>query len=695
MANSARIDELQRRFAENPRRYFAPLANEYRKNGNLEQAILICQEYLPQQPGHMSGHIVYGQTLYEAGRFAEARAVFETAVALDPENLIALHHLGDIARQLGDIDAARSWYRRVLETDPRNDEIIGLLAQLESASPVAQTATDPSAPAAEAPVSEPDTANVTEYEPTSVPTIPASAGTSEEPLGFEPTSADSSEANAGVADRIETQSSRYEPPPLPATTDDDAFELVPMESSAPQHPTEADLADTEATEAEDWTESADAESTPEDEMSVASVPPAASGAPAADALDAGLFGEDEAIDEDDEVVGVELSVDAPREGAEIEREVDIFETPPHGAETSPYARAEAPAPVGDVEESVEPPVASGFGVETSPIDGGRDGRETPPSPEEAFVTETMADLYLRQGHLESALNIFRRLVALRPGDEHLRDRLRGVEELLFGATVELPAPTAPTPPSVPAAIETEIVEPAAAEQKTAPVVADEPESAIQEVVEPSAAEPESVVPLAESLAESQPTPAESMAISTDAAPAIPAEPKPTIREFLAGILAQQTVRTTSATTESMESPDVQANGAGTTSDVQTPEAPVTEVPEEASTTPLASIFDEASPSDANVTAATVLAEAFSDETASSTPLEGVPAHRAPNELSLDHVFRTPGKGVESGGFSFDRFFSEQSKDKKPAPPPDPQENPTGTLDDIEQFNAWLNGLKKT
>src|SRR5438270_2344009 len=111
MASSARIDELRKKFDENPRRYFAPLANEYRKVGDLEQAIFICQEYLPQQPGHMSGHIVYGQALFEVGRRDEARVVFETALSLDPENLIALRHLGDIAREAGDNTMARQWYQ--------------------------------------------------------------------------------------------------------------------------------------------------------------------------------------------------------------------------------------------------------------------------------------------------------------------------------------------------------------------------------------------------------------------------------------------------------------------------------------------------------------------------------------------------------------------------------------------------------
>ena len=38
MSYSARIDELEKKFSENARRYFAPLANEYRKAGDVEQA---------------------------------------------------------------------------------------------------------------------------------------------------------------------------------------------------------------------------------------------------------------------------------------------------------------------------------------------------------------------------------------------------------------------------------------------------------------------------------------------------------------------------------------------------------------------------------------------------------------------------------------------------------------------------------
>ena len=60
----------------------------------------------------------------------EAAVVFHQALALDPENIIVLRHLGDIARQRGDVDEARSWYSRALDGDPHDAEIAAYLAEL-------------------------------------------------------------------------------------------------------------------------------------------------------------------------------------------------------------------------------------------------------------------------------------------------------------------------------------------------------------------------------------------------------------------------------------------------------------------------------------------------------------------------------------------------------------------------------------
>src|SRR5438552_445847 len=120
MDGTNRIDELEQKFIENPRRYFAPLANEYRKAGNPHQAIAICRAHLAQLPGHMSGQIVYGQALFEGGEYDQAQTVFENALAMDRENLVALRHLGDIALRKGETAAARQWYGKILEIDPKD-----------------------------------------------------------------------------------------------------------------------------------------------------------------------------------------------------------------------------------------------------------------------------------------------------------------------------------------------------------------------------------------------------------------------------------------------------------------------------------------------------------------------------------------------------------------------------------------------
>src|SRR5258708_36615707 len=87
----------------------------------------MCQEYLAQQPGHMSGHIVFGQALFEAKRLPEARTVFETALTLDPEHLIALRHLADIPRDPGEATAAGGWHERGLHACPRHEEIAAIM----------------------------------------------------------------------------------------------------------------------------------------------------------------------------------------------------------------------------------------------------------------------------------------------------------------------------------------------------------------------------------------------------------------------------------------------------------------------------------------------------------------------------------------------------------------------------------------
>ncbi len=144
MSPGARLQDLTAKYMQNPRRFFVPLANEYRLAGELDRAIALCREHLPAQPGHMSGHIVLGRAYFEKGDAEAAREVFLTSVSLDDENVIALRHLGDIARLRNEIGEARQWYARVLDADPQNAEIERLLRSLHETGRPPSTGVVPS-----------------------------------------------------------------------------------------------------------------------------------------------------------------------------------------------------------------------------------------------------------------------------------------------------------------------------------------------------------------------------------------------------------------------------------------------------------------------------------------------------------------------------------------------------------------------
>ncbi|CAN5711247.1 hypothetical protein BH23GEM1_BH23GEM1_04100 [soil metagenome] len=257
----ARLDELERKFEENPRRYFAPLANEYRKAGDAQRAVDLCRAQLPELPGHISGHIVLGQALYDSGDFPGSRATLETALALDPENIVALRYLGDIARETGDIEGAERWYTRTVEADPYNEAATVALQSLRETTPlVTQNAqpptpdadetqtTDvepftPTAPEVDAP-SEPllvtDAAPATGFEPTAYepeqpPTEPADQAAESEPLPDDVVQADPSPAAESELlpdDAVQADPSPADVEPEPAEFAGD-LEISAAESTEP------------------------------------------------------------------------------------------------------------------------------------------------------------------------------------------------------------------------------------------------------------------------------------------------------------------------------------------------------------------------------------------------------------------------------------------------------------------------------
>jgi hypothetical protein len=707
MASSDRIDELKRKFDENPRRYFAPLANEFRKSGDLDQAILICQEFLPQQPGHMSGHIVYGQALYESGRIDEAHGVFETALSLDPENLIALRHLGDIAARQGDPTSARRWYERVLEADPRNDEIQSLLANLGNSAVAPAPAPAYSAPEPSAETEAPRVGSEPES-PATVPshheelldldvTVPDEPGEMHafaEPVSFEPEdpsmafdpgsvggfestpeTADLMPSSEGRAEGFEaTEFSAPDAPVEQAEGLESAFEVetgvhVAFFQALPglEPPPAAEPTAHAPTGSESFPDLDEPMSEDRGEV----IPP--HGDPSAETAVAPA-----ATDHDDSLLDFEMPVDdAPTRSASddvgdraemgSERVVDAHaaaptiptELPPEviAAESelidehvsaAPGAPSEIESDVSQAESVgdrnvggeldfldvgdeadergvVEEVPASSDAVHAEAALAGDAPADQPPAEHRLFVTETMAELYLKQGLRPEALSVYEQLSTAAPGDERLAARVASLRAEL----ADLAKASGPRVRDFFASFA--VRRPGERSVASAPPANDD---------------------FGGNYTDEFPTPPSSRAVPPSPEQAV--EPTP------------------SASAEGIV------------------ERPGGSIDALFGNRPIGSVEDSA---------ASALAQAFGTES-DATPLAGNPTRPASGELTLDSVFRDGSRGTPNAqGFSFDQFFSQNVEGEKTSgnasqEPSAGREPAERSEDDIEQFNSWLQGLKQ-
>jgi tetratricopeptide (TPR) repeat protein len=95
--DNPRIEDLRRRVQKDPASIaFAQLAEEYRRAGDCEEAIRVCETGLAQHPAYLSARVTLGRALFELGRLDEARAEFLRVLDAAPDNLIAVGKLAEI-----------------------------------------------------------------------------------------------------------------------------------------------------------------------------------------------------------------------------------------------------------------------------------------------------------------------------------------------------------------------------------------------------------------------------------------------------------------------------------------------------------------------------------------------------------------------------------------------------------------------
>lgn len=123
MAPSREIEKLQRRWQENPLGLtFAPLAEAYRKEGMLPDALELLEIGLTQHPNYVPAHIVRGRCFLDGRADGAAVAAFSRVLDLDPENVIALKGLADVSERGDRLPEAAHWLERLLDFDGSNED---------------------------------------------------------------------------------------------------------------------------------------------------------------------------------------------------------------------------------------------------------------------------------------------------------------------------------------------------------------------------------------------------------------------------------------------------------------------------------------------------------------------------------------------------------------------------------------------
>lgn len=411
-----RLRELQEKFEENPRRYFAPLANEYRKGGQPKRAIEICRSQLSQMPGHMSGQIVYGQSLYECGEFEEAKQVFERALALDPENLIALRSLGDMSLQSGNTVDARKWYTRLLDADPHDAAVIALVSEIDASAEAAPVPTPQEIPGVDEDAGDQAIPFIADTEGSPVgsdaETTPVASATAPGESSPTPsaTSVSVSEPNTASAPMSESAS-------VSASTAASA----PMSESAPAS---APVSESIAASAPESPPSAVSRATPPLGLERHyPVEPAEAELPIDQSIpDQGLGAEGLQGRRQDEPMGAEgLRAAAPEQPPE-----------PIGAEglhgkPVPTPLAGATGSRSDDENALDTWTPPPAGTVPEPKESPKEDRSFAGPGPEPFVNETMAQLYLQQGYRQLALRVYYQLAESRPNDQVLKARIAEIE----------------------------------------------------------------------------------------------------------------------------------------------------------------------------------------------------------------------------------------------------------------------------
>ncbi|OGW37599.1 MAG: hypothetical protein A2010_11285 [Nitrospirae bacterium GWD2_57_9] len=404
---TSEITKLTERIAKDPRsKLFVPLAEEYKKSGDVEMAIHVLTEGLRNNPGYITARSFLGKLLIEKGDLPAAQKEFEEVVKAIPDNLMAQRKLGDLyALQSRPADALKQ-YRIVLSLNPKDSETTMLIAEAEAGHDITKHLALPKAAAGSAPETQKEKPPPASPQPRSAPVAQNPA----KPL--QPMAAAEEEPeDVLVVEPLDEviSSQRPEKVQKPAAGDFDFLD-------------ETAQATIFSDDREHTSENASANAP--FSLSEPVLAEERDGA-AGDALDAPFTLEDEVLpsgqQEEQNPFALEEPFAVQEASAGHERMADpLFEL------NVPLAGHEGDAPTqADDADAISAEII-----------------EEPEKKADDFTTDTLAELYISQGFFEKAVDIYERMLVDKPNSQGLKDKLINVRAMAAAAGQEAGADTA-------------------------------------------------------------------------------------------------------------------------------------------------------------------------------------------------------------------------------------------------------------
>jgi tetratricopeptide (TPR) repeat protein len=425
---ASEIVKLTERIAKDPKsKLFVPLAEEYKKVGDIEMAIAVLQEGLKNNPTYVTARSFLGRLLMENGDLPGAQKELEEVIKAIPDNLLAQRKLADLFILTGRNADALERYKTVLALNPGDKEVKALLADLEAGKDISSRIPKPKMPSPPAAATEPKAAAVP---PKTAAPSPAAAAAAPQPP---------KPAQAPAAVRPAPAAAPPKPaapvPPSPATTRAAAAKQAatapaPPKAAAGQAPAEVpDLVVEEIVELEhlEQPEAAAAPVVQAEEAASAAQAPAAM-EPAFDLAEGATFDLSEGAGESAPLAGGPEAVQWEPPAVD---EVPLAAGEIAAVSWEPPAAEEAPLAVEPEAESWEPPAAPAAAAPAAAA-----------GTDDDINTNTLAELYITQGFYEKAIEIYEGMLAENPGSVALQQKLAKIRSMA-GVAEQNAAFTAP------------------------------------------------------------------------------------------------------------------------------------------------------------------------------------------------------------------------------------------------------------